>query len=130
MRKSHTSKPMNLSTKNSEGIYLWLMRLGAGVGCHQRPDRSFFWHGKQFPICARCTGVLAGYIVALPTFLMVGGSLRISIFLMCVMFLDWLIQFLGMKESTNIRRFFTGISGGYGIMTVELLVIAGITNRL
>jgi len=28
-----------------------------GVICHQRPDRSFFWDGHQFPVCARCTGL-------------------------------------------------------------------------
>lgn len=25
-------------------------------GCHRRPERSFFYKGRQFPICARCTG--------------------------------------------------------------------------
>jgi uncharacterized membrane protein len=25
--------------------------------CHQRPERSFFWAGHQFPVCARCTGL-------------------------------------------------------------------------
>jgi uncharacterized membrane protein len=28
-----------------------------GLVCHQRPDRSFFWDGHQFPVCARCTGL-------------------------------------------------------------------------
>ena len=28
-----------------------------GMICHQRPDRSFFWDGHQFPVCARCTGL-------------------------------------------------------------------------
>ena len=37
------------------------MKLGKSSGCHQRADRSFFWHGYQFPICARCTGVVSGY---------------------------------------------------------------------
>lgn len=27
------------------------------VICHQIPDRSFFWAGQQFPVCARCTGL-------------------------------------------------------------------------
>ena len=31
-------------------------------GCHCRSDRSFFWKGKQLPICARCTGELAGIL--------------------------------------------------------------------
>ena len=27
------------------------------VICHQRPERSFFLDGDQFPVCARCTGL-------------------------------------------------------------------------
>jgi uncharacterized membrane protein len=27
------------------------------VICHQLPERSFFWDGHQFPVCARCTGL-------------------------------------------------------------------------
>lgn len=34
------------------------------VICHQRPERSFFWDGHPFPVCARCTGLyLSGAIV-------------------------------------------------------------------
>ena len=28
-----------------------------GLICHQRPERSFFFDGFQFPVCARCTGL-------------------------------------------------------------------------
>ncbi|HJB51594.1 MAG TPA: DUF2085 domain-containing protein, partial [Candidatus Oscillibacter pullicola] len=40
----------------------WLWRwLPIIFGCHCRPDRSFhFRDGTPFPICARCTGELAG----------------------------------------------------------------------
>ena len=38
--------------------------------CHQRPERSFFLDGHQFPVCARCTGLylsaaagLVGWVV-------------------------------------------------------------------
>ena len=29
---------------------------------YRMPERSFFYKGKQFPICARCTGILVGYL--------------------------------------------------------------------
>jgi uncharacterized membrane protein len=38
-----------------EGI-LW--RIGIVIHCHQRPERSFFFEGRQVPICARCFGML------------------------------------------------------------------------
>jgi len=31
-----------------------------GVVCHQRPERSFHWHGAQLAVCARCTGIYLG----------------------------------------------------------------------
>jgi uncharacterized membrane protein len=31
-----------------------------GVVCHQRPERSFHWHGAQLAVCARCTGLYLG----------------------------------------------------------------------
>jgi uncharacterized membrane protein len=34
------------------------------VICHQRPERSFFWHGHQLPVCARCTGLYLSGAVA------------------------------------------------------------------
>lgn len=30
--------------------------------CHRLPQRSFFWKGRQFPVCARCTGIHIGYL--------------------------------------------------------------------
>lgn len=34
--------------------------LGNNSGCHQLAERSFFYKGYQFPVCARCTGVTIG----------------------------------------------------------------------
>ena len=44
-------------------LYQWLPIV---FGCHCRADRSFFWRGRQFPLCARCTGELAGFLCAIP----------------------------------------------------------------
>ena len=34
-------------------------------GCHQLPERSFFFKGYQLPICARCLGIILGYILCI-----------------------------------------------------------------
>lgn len=51
-------------------IWLKLMKIGARLGCHQRPDRSFFYKGYQFPVCARCTGLFVGYFVGIAIFML------------------------------------------------------------
>lgn len=106
-----------------DNIWAKLMIWGAKMGCHQRPDRSFFINGKyQFPVCARCTGVILGYVAAICT---VGISIPVALCLaFCgVMFLDWLIQFLGIHSSTNVRRLITGIMGGFGLLRLELMAL-------
>src|SRR5215510_6838555 len=42
-----------------------LYPIGALI-CHQRPERSFFIHGLQLPVCARCTGLYIGAAAASP----------------------------------------------------------------
>ena len=101
--------------KKSTKIKIWafFMRLGNRAGCHQREDRSFKIKGWQFPICSRCTGILTGQTIGIIIYLM---SVRIPIYIdiifLLLMFLDWYIQFKGIKESTNLRRFITGNLAG------------------
>lgn len=44
--------------------WIRLMEIGDSLGCHQMPERSFFISGYQFPVCARCTGVIISAIIA------------------------------------------------------------------
>lgn len=89
------------------------MEYGARCGCHQRADRSFFIGRWQMPVCARCTGVLAGHILGLAVW-----KKHISPWaaVCCceVILADWLLQRLEIKESTNPRRLITGMIGGFG----------------
>jgi len=106
----------------TELIWLKWMLWGNCMGCHQKPERSFFYKGYQFPVCARCTGVLFASVAACVMFPIypLGQGWCVS---MCfVMFLDWLIQRIGVKESTNTRRLLTGLAGGYGVMTLQLYI--------
>ncbi len=92
------------------------------VLCHRNPKRSFFFRHKQFPICARCTGVLIGEFIAFALiFVGIGRvfnliNFSIILLLMAVMFFDWFIQRIGLKESTNMRRLITGLFGGIGVI--------------
>lgn len=101
-----------------------LKKLGHWLGCHQRPERSFFWNGHQFPVCARCTGVYIGEVISL-LFWFACHTLCINLsFVFCsIMFLDWLLQHQRILESNNIRRFITGVMGGYGTMALEISLL-------
>jgi len=104
-------------------IYKRLVYLGRKSGCHRIPERSFHIKGKQFPVCARCTGVLIGNIAAAALFLVYALPLPFCLAGCAVMFTDWLIQRLGIRESTNIRRLITGMIGGYTLTTLYCLTI-------
>lgn len=97
-------------------IWIKLMKICSSM-CHQRSDRSFFLRNYQFPLCARCSGMVLGYIFAIAVIIALGNiSVIISFIFMGIMFLDWFIQFKKVKESTNSRRLITGFIGGYGVV--------------
>ncbi|WP_097003224.1 DUF2085 domain-containing protein [Lacrimispora sp.] len=92
-------------------LYRWLPIV---FGCHCRPERSFYFHGKQFPVCARCTGELAGILFLSVTYAIYHPPILYALIFLIPMILDGGIQLLTRYESTNIRRFFTGLFFGYG----------------
>lgn len=96
------------------------MELGKVLGCHQMAERSFTYQNKQFPLCARCTGVLLASLVATPCFFLKKWELKLPVVLSSIMFFDWFIQFLHLKNSTNSRRFITGLLGGFGWTIIHL----------
>ncbi|HWP79614.1 MAG TPA: DUF2085 domain-containing protein [Candidatus Acidoferrum sp.] len=100
------------------------MEWGGRLGCHQLPGRSLFYRGYQFPLCARCTGVVAGTLLALPVFFFWRAPPALCLALCAVMLLDWLIQRADLLPSTNPRRLVTGLMGGFGCTTLELWAIA------
>ena len=104
-------------------IYAWLFVSAHNAGCHQRPDRSFFYKEYQFPMCARCTGVIIGYLVAIPIYFIYSFDIGVYTTLCAIMFFDWYIQYLKIRESTNVRRLITGILCGFGLMSLEIQII-------
>lgn len=100
-----------------------LRKIGNNSGCHQLPERSFFYKGKQFPVCARCTGVLLGQLFALITGPCLKISIPTSLCFLGTMGMDWFIQAAGVKPSTNTRRFITGILGGFGLFSFYFSIL-------
>ena len=96
------------------------MDLGAATGCHQMPERSFFIKGYQFPLCARCTGILIGELLALPLWTVIQPSPLVALLLISPMAFDGLLQYLLSIMSNNTRRLVTGLLAGYGLMTFYL----------
>lgn len=91
--------------------------------CHQLPERSFFFKGRQFPICARCTGILIGYLIGI-IYILTFKELHIflELLLMLPLLIDGTGQYLGYFQSTNVRRLLTGILAG--ISTICLFRLA------
>jgi uncharacterized membrane protein len=100
------------------------------VACHRKPERSFFYKGKQFPVCARCTGIYIGYVsifvfAVLRTYIPVLWSLA----LMIPALADGFTQAYCRRESNNILRLVTGILFGVGISSL-VAILAKITSNL
>ncbi len=91
--------------------------------CHRLPERSFFWKGKQFPICARCTGIHLGYF-SFPFFLFGLISLPFwwTVAFILPTYADGFIQAFSNYQSTNTKRFITGLMAGIGTMSLTCLI--------
>ena len=96
-------------------IYTFLMIAGSAAGCHQLPERSFFFRGHQFPVCARCTGVILGQIAGGIGILFLSLTYDTIAFLCFLMFFDWWLQRVHLLHSTNLRRLITGVLCGFAV---------------
>ena len=88
------------------------------------PDRSFFFKGYQFPVCARCTGILIGYIIGV-IYIIFSNKLGyiLELLLIVPLLIDGIGQYRGYFVSTNIRRLITGILGGISVICLFRIVI-------
>ena len=88
--------------------------------CHRKPERSFFIHGHQFPVCARCTGFyisLFAYFTYTYYFFVDYNMLLLTcaIILLIPSAIDGFTQLFEYRESNNTLRLITGILGGLGL---------------
>lgn len=89
--------------------------------CHQRPDRSFFFRGHQFPLCARCTGLVIGTLVYCIYSYLFPVYYTYELFYFGILIqlpyiIDGLTQLFEFRESNNTLRFVTGFIGAIGLV--------------
>ena len=94
--------------------------------CHRLPERSFFLFNWQFPVCARCTGIIIGMLL-MPIFHfeIIRPTILFVLISMMPTAIDGTTQALGRRESNNFLRLLTGILFGMG--QVASIVIVGKT---
>lgn len=97
-----------MKTKRIDDVWDTLDALGKASGCHRMPERSFFFRGRQFPVCARCTGAFVGYLAGLFVFPFYQLYPSVCIIFCVLMFADWFIQKIHLHSSTNLRRLISG----------------------
>ena len=113
-----------------ESTWIKLMEAGNALGCHQIPERSFFYKGYQFPVCARCTGVILSACLATIIFIKKKLPVSLCIAMSGVMLTDWLLQYFDILPSTNRRRLITGFIGGFGYSTLHLYAYKFILDQI
>lgn len=112
-----------MTGEQKDRIWLKAMEIGERCGCHQLPERSFFIGGYQFPVCARCTGVLAGYIFGMIWGVKHKIPMKAALVSCGITLADWSLQRMDILKSTNRRRLVTGFLGGIGQAAAYLWVI-------
>lgn len=104
-------------------IVINLMRLTDIVPCHRMKNRSLTIKGNTLPICARCTGILLGYLFFPILFVIdLHFPLWLGIVLNFPMVVDGWTQKRKIRMSNNTLRLSTGIVSGLGqsIMIVSI----------
>ena len=94
--------------------------------CHQLSERSFFVSGRQFHICARCTGLFVGYVVSPILIPWRYYSLYLFPIAALCMLIDGITQMLNWRTSNNILRLLTGFSFGFTFLSFLIYIIGGI----
>ena len=86
--------------------------------------------GRLFPVCARCTGVLAGQLIGFPLAVKKNISALTAVLCCETTMLDWLLQYTGVKKSTNKRRLVTGLLGGFGLAVIYVNIIRFVIKKI
>jgi uncharacterized membrane protein len=89
---------------------------GFALLCHQLPERSYFIAGHKFAVCARCTGLYAGFAFTLLLYPLLRPLRTIDwpppvwlVLAAVPMAIDFGLTFLGIWQNTHTSRLLTGL---------------------
>ena len=97
-------------------------------GCHQMPERSFFIGDYQFPLCARCTGIVIGHVSAIIAAFFCQVPIK-TIFGILPLAIDGTVQKFTNYESNNRRRLVTGFLYGFTFMSACIYGVRWILKK-
>jgi len=109
-----------IGTRFLEALFVdsvWLHRLWH---CHRNPARSFFIQNRQFHVCARCTGLIAGLILCPTCFWFRASIAPFFLGFLIANALDCTTQLAGLRVSHNWLRLILG--SGLGLTFVPTLL--------
>lgn len=83
--------------------------------CHQIPERSFHLAGHKFGVCSRCTGLYAGFAIAVLVYPLARSLQRTDtpsivwlILATLPLGIDFALGYFSIWENTHLSRFVTG----------------------
>jgi len=126
---------LNPAANKQTKAWILLMRWGAMTGCHQLHERSLFFRGYQFPLCARCTGLFIGLAAGMAA-IMLFFKINLHILSLCTVVsvvllgIDGFFQLKGVWVSTNLRRIITGIPCGFFVTGFFIRIVLMIYDVL
>jgi uncharacterized membrane protein len=101
----------------SSGHLVWALPLYHAFSfvCHQIPERSFFIAGHPFAVCARCSGLYAGFTLATIAYPLVRSLKKTNapprkwLFIAAApLAIDYALGVFGIWNNTHSSRFLTG----------------------
>ncbi len=101
-----------LSSRLLEVLFIDSVLIHKYWQCHRRPSRSFFLCGRQFHVCARCTGIISGIMFSPLAFPLHSKCVSLFVIFVFANALDGLTQLAQFRASNNWIRF--GVGSGFG----------------
>jgi uncharacterized membrane protein len=106
------------------------------VLCHQLPERSYFIAEHKLAVCARCTGLYAGFALTLLLYPLVRPLRTLEwprrewlLLAALPMGIDFGLTFLGLWENTHTSRLLTGLLLGGACVFYVMPGLMELTTR-